>query len=52
MRYVRTKINDGGDSELNFLNRDFLKNNLQFSVFNLQVFSENKRYLSKSLVKK
>jgi hypothetical protein len=42
MRDVRTKINDEGDPELNFLNRDFLRNNLQFSVFNLQLFSENK----------
>jgi hypothetical protein len=42
MRDVRTKIYDGGDPELNFLNRDFLRNNLQFSVFNLQLFSENK----------
>ena len=41
MRDVRTKINDGGDPELNFLNRDYLRNNLQFSVFNLQLFSEN-----------
>ena len=42
MRDVRTKINDGGDPELNFLNRDYLRNSLQFSVFNLQLFSENK----------
>jgi hypothetical protein len=41
MRDVRTKMNDGGDPELNFLNRDYLRNNLQFSVFNLQLFSEN-----------
>jgi hypothetical protein len=38
MRDVRTKINNGGDSELNFLNPDFFRNNLQFSVSNLQVF--------------
>jgi hypothetical protein len=42
VRDVRTKINNGGDSELNFLNRDFLRNNLQLTVFNLQMFSENK----------
>ena len=42
MRDVRTKINAGGDPELNFLNRHFLRNNLQFSVFHLQLFSENK----------
>jgi hypothetical protein len=42
MRDVRRKINDGGDPELIFLNRDFLRNNLQFSVFHLQLFSENK----------
>jgi hypothetical protein len=42
MRDVRTKINDGGDPELNFLNRDFLRNNLQVSVCHLQLFSENK----------
>jgi hypothetical protein len=41
MRDVRTKINDRGDPEFNFLNRDYLRNNLQFSVFNLQLFSEN-----------
>jgi hypothetical protein len=41
MRDVRTKINDGEDPELNFLNREYLRNNLQFSVFNLQLFSEN-----------
>jgi hypothetical protein len=42
MRDVRIKIYDEGDPELNFLNRDFLRNNLQFSVFNLQLFSVNK----------
>jgi hypothetical protein len=42
MRDARKKINDGEDPELNFLNRDFLRNNLQFSVFPLQLFSENK----------
>ena len=42
MRDVRTNNNNGGDPELNFLNRDFLRNNLQFSVFHLQLFSENK----------
>jgi hypothetical protein len=36
VRDVRTRINDGGDSELNFLNRDFIRNNTQFLVFNLQ----------------
>jgi hypothetical protein len=44
MRDVRTKIRNGGDSESNFLKSDFLKNNLQFLVFNLQVFSENRAY--------
>jgi hypothetical protein len=42
MRDVRTKINDGGDPELNLLNPDFLRNKLQFLVFYLQLFSENK----------
>jgi hypothetical protein len=42
MRDVRTKINDGGDPEFNFLNREFLRNNLQFSVFHLKLVSENK----------
>jgi hypothetical protein len=31
----RQNKNYGGDPELNFLNRDYLRNNLQFSVFNL-----------------
>jgi hypothetical protein len=42
MRNVRTKLNDGRDPELNFLNRDFLRKNLQFSVFHLKLFSDNK----------
>jgi hypothetical protein len=42
MKDVRTKINDGGDPELNFLNHDFLRKNLQFSVFHLKLYSENK----------
>ena len=29
MRDVRTKINDGGDPDLNFLNRDYLRNKLR-----------------------
>ena len=41
VRDVRTKINNGTDSELNILNCEFLRNNLQFSVFNQQLFSEN-----------
>jgi hypothetical protein len=41
MRDGRTKINDEGDPELNFLNRDFLRNNLQFSVI-YSCFPENK----------
>jgi hypothetical protein len=54
MRDVRTKINNWRDKELNFLKSDFLGNNLQSSVFNLQVFSKikpNLRNLSKSLMK-
>ena len=37
---VKTKINKGKDEKLIFLKSDFLRNNLQFSVFNLQVFFE------------
>ena len=51
MRDIRTKINNGNDKEsqkklqqVYFLKRDFLRNDLQFSVFNLQVFI--KKYLT------